>query len=287
MFGDIIKVTPTSKVVGDMALFMVANELTPSDILNPDRDISFPDSVTSLFKGELGFPADGFPPELQLKILKGTAPLQVRPGALMPPIDLALERVKAEVAIGRALTDYELASYLMYPKVFEAFAKHQDQFGDVSTIPTTAYFYGLQDHEEIAVSIEQGKTLHLRIEGRTPADADGQCRLFFELNGQPRLIRTLERPQQGVGVASNVLALQAEEGNVHHIASTMPGCIARIAVKVGDRVEKGTVLASVEAMKMESAVCAETQGVVSHIHIQLGDTVKAKQLMFALSPKAL
>ena len=275
LFGDIVKVTPTSKVVGDMALFMVANDLTPEEITNPDKELSFPESVVQLMRGELGFPADGFPEALQKKVLKGQAPLSGRPGEHLPSADLQAEREKAQKLVGHAISDQELASYLMYPKVFQAYARHRSQYGDVSGIPTPAYFYGLQDHEEIAVEIEPGKTLIVKIEGRTPADDEGQCRLFFELNGQPRLIRV---PKAGA-VASGKTLKTADEGNPNHIASPMPGTVTRVAVKAGQRVGKGDVLLSIEAMKMESLVCAEREGTVTHIHVKHGDTVPAKALV--------
>jgi pyruvate carboxylase len=283
MFGDIVKVTPTSKVVGDMALFMVANELASADILDPSKDIAFPESVVSLFKGELGFPAGGFPLALQQKILKGAPPLAGRPGAHLPPVDLETERQQAQSLVGRIVTDQDLASYLMYPKVFIDYAKHRSQYGDISTIPTPAYFYGLQDHEEIAVSIAQGKTLQVRIQGRAPADAEGKCRLFFELNGQPRLIRTQQRMVESGAQALARVVRQAEEGNWQHIASPMPGVIARLAVKVGQRVSKGATLASVEAMKMESLICAERDGIITDIHVKHGDTVSAKSLLIEIA----
>ncbi len=280
LFGDIVKVTPTSKVVGDMALFMVANDLSPEDVLNPEREIAFPESVVQLFRGELGFPADGFPLELQQKVLKGQAPLQGRPGEHLPPVDLEAEREQAIQQVGHALDDQQLASYLMYPKVYRDYAKFQARYGDVSVIPTPAYFYGLQEHEEVAVTIDQGKTLHLQIQGRTPADDEGQCRLFFELNGQPRLVRV---PRAGAATTAKTLR-QAEDGNPRHVACPMPGTVARIAVKPGQQVLKGDVLASIEAMKMESLVCAERDGTVTHLHVKHGDTVPAKALLLELEP---
>lgn len=279
LFGDIVKVTPTSKVVGDMALFMVANDLTPDDVLNPHRDIAFPESVVQLMRGELGFPTDGFPAELQRKVLRGQTPMTGRPGEHLPPVDLEAARAQAQKLVGHVVNDQELASYLMYPKVYQSYCRQRSQYGDVSVIPTPTYFYGLQDHEEIAVTIDQGKTLHLRLEGRTPADDEGQCRLFFELNGQPRMTRV---SLLGAAVSAKALR-QAEEGNPAHVPSPMPGTVTRLAVKEGQRVLKGDVLASVEAMKMESLVCAERDSVVKTIHVRLGDIVPAKALLMELA----
>lgn len=278
LFGDIVKVTPTSKVVGDMALYMVANDLTSADVLDPERELSFPESVVSLFKGELGLPLDGFPVALQHKVLKGQTPLSGRPGEHLPSVDLEAEREKVSKLVGHAINEQELASWLMYPKIFQAFCKHRSHHGDVSGIPTATFFYGLQEHEEIAVAIDTGKTLHVKLEGRTPPDAEGQCRMFFELNGQPRLIRV---PREGAVVSSKTIRL-ADENAPGHVASPMPGTVARVAVRTGQRVAKGDVLASIEAMKMESLVCAEHDGVVAHLHVAPGDTVPVRGLLLEL-----
>ncbi len=158
LFGDIVKVTPTSKVVGDMALFMVANDLKPQDVSNPEREIAFPESVISLFKGELGFPADGFPKDLEKKVLKGEKPLAGRAGDFLPEVDLEAKRAEAAAVIGRHVNDTDLASYLMYPKVFRDYAEHRRLYSDVSLLPTSPFFYGLRDREEIGVDIDKGKT---------------------------------------------------------------------------------------------------------------------------------
>lgn len=226
-----------------------------------------------------GFPPDGFPEELQNKVLKGHVPQSGRLGALLPAVDLEDEREKAKKLVGHAINDQQLASYLMYPKVYQDYSKHHTQYGDVSIIPTPAYYYSMQDHEEIAVTIDQGKTLHIKIEGRTPSDTEGQCRLFFELNGQPRLVRI---PKTGAMTSRKTLK-QAEEGNTSHVGAPMPGAVARIAVKVGQRVIKGDVLASIEAMKMESLVTAERDGSIGHIYVKTADAVPAKALLMEIS----
>ena len=183
LFGDIVKVTPSSKVVGDMALFMVANGLTPAEVADPDKEISFPDSVVSMFRGEMGYPADGFPAALQKKILKGKPAVVGRVGAHLPDVDLDAARAAAEKAIGRQVDDANLASYLMYPKVFAEFAEHQRQYGNVSVLPTPVFFYGLHEKEEVAVDIDRGKTLVIQLTGRQDDDGEGVAHLFFELNG--------------------------------------------------------------------------------------------------------
>ncbi len=274
LFGDIVKVTPTSKVVGDMALFMVANDLSAADVADPDKDIAFPESVISLFKGELGFPPDGFPKALAHKVLKGGKPLDGRYGANVPPVDLEHARATAEKAVERKLSDQELASYLMYPKVFTEYAQHRRAHGDVSVLPTDVFFEGLKEGQEISVSIDQGKTLVIRLLGRTEVEDEGQSKLFFELNGQPRMVRV-----QHAGVVSTVTHPKAQEGNSAHVGAPMPGMVVTVAVKAGQKVAKGDPLVSIEAMKMETMIRAEVDGVVQAVHVKPGTVVAAKDLL--------
>ena len=278
LFGDIVKVTPTSKVVGDMALFMVANDLTPEAVLDPNREVAFPDSVVSMFKGELGFPADGFPKKLTKKILKGAKPLKGRAGKFMPAADLEAQRAEGEKAVGRKLSDHDLASYLMYPKVFREFAEHLRDYDDVSVLPTSAFFYGLKDREEIMVDIARGKTLVIRVVGNAELDEEGHVRLFFELNGQSRVVRV---PKAGVATSIKQRA-KIEDGNVNHVGAPMPGGVVTVSVKTGQSVKKGDPLVSIEAMKMESMLRAERDAVVKAIHVKPGDAVAAKDLLLEL-----
>ncbi|MFZ2122530.1 MAG: pyruvate carboxylase [Rhodoferax sp.] len=281
LFGDIVKVTPTSKVVGDMALFMVANDLKPQDVSNPAREVAFPESVISLFKGELGFPPDGFPKELEHKVLRGEAPMQGRAGAHVPPVDLEAQRLEAEHAVGRKLSDTDLASYLMYPKVFKDYAEHRRQFSDVSLLPTSPFFYGLLDREEIAIDIDQGKTLVVRQTGRSDTvDEEGMVKVFFELNGQPRAVRVQKAGLVGTGKTRP----KAEDGNPRHVGAPMPGMVVTVAVKVGQKVAKGDPLLSMEAMKMETMLGAERDATVHAIHVRTGETVNAKDLLLELNP---
>ena len=279
LFGDIVKVTPSSKVVGDMALFMVANDLTAQDIANPDKDIAFPDSVISMMRGELGYPADGFPKELQTRILKGEAPIDGRVGAHLPPVDLARARKTAEQAAGRRIDESELASWLMYPKVFTEYAEHRRRYGDVSVLPTSVFFYGLGNQDEVSVELEPGKTLVLRLLGERELPEEGELKLFFELNGQPRPMRIVRAGQQ----ATKRSRPKAEDGNPAHIAAPMPGMVAAVAVKPGQKVAKGSPLLSVEAMKMETAITAERDATVIRLHVAPGDRVDAKDLLLELS----
>ena len=276
LFGDIVKVTPSSKVVGDMALFMVANGLTPAEVADPDKEISFPDSVVSMFRGEMGYPADGFPPALQKKILKGKTPIEGRAGAHLAAVDLEAVRGDAEKAVGRQIDDNDLASYLMYPKVFADFAAHQRHYGDVSILPTPVFFYGLHEKEEMVVDIDRGKTLVVQLTGRND-DADGVAHLFFELNGQPRPMHIAK-----AGMVARKSHPKAEDGNANHVAAPMPGAIATVSVKAGQKVKKGGPLVSIEAMKMETAVTAERDATVVRVLVNPGDRVEPKDLLVEL-----
>ncbi len=279
MFGDVIKVTPISKVVGDMALMMVTSGLTVEDVLDPEREIAFPESVVAFFRGEMGQPHGGFPEALQAKVLKGANPLDVRPGEVLGEADLEGERKTAESRIGRRLKDVELASYLMYPDVFVDYAKVRRAYGDVSVLPTPAYFYGMKRGQEIAVDIEKGKTLVIRYLALGHSDEEGRRNVFFELNGQPRTVKVVDTSL----APSGNLHPKAEDGNPDHVAAPMPGLIVSIAVTEGQRVARGDVVLSIEAMKMETAVFAERDGVVGSIVHAVGDQVEAKDLLVVLT----
>ncbi|MFD2233748.1 pyruvate carboxylase [Phaeospirillum tilakii] len=282
LFGDVVKVTPTSKVVGDMALMMVTSNLTPEDVLDPHKEIAFPESVVSFFKGDLGQPVGGFPAALQKKVLAGAEPIRVRPGAVLPPADLAAERAAAETKAGRTVSEAELASYLMYPKVFTDFAAHQRSFGDVSGLPTDVFFYGMQPGQEISVEIERGKSLIIRFLAIGEADADGERKVFFELNGQPRVVRISDRTVAPARVARP----KAEPGNPAQIGAPMPGLVVSVAVHPGQPVEKGDLLVAIEAMKMETAVRAERAGIVAQVAVTPGTQVEAKDLLVVLEGAA-
>ena len=279
LFGDIVKVTPSSKVVGDMALYMVTNDLTPAEVLDPAKEINFPESVISLFRGEMGYPADGFPKELGKKILKDKIAIDGRAGAHMAPVDLVAAKKEAEDKVGRHLSDADLASYLMYPKVFSTFAEHHRHNGDVSLLPTPIFFYGLNIGEEIAIEIDPGKTLVIRLQGMTQVDEEGVVRVFFELNGQPRAVKVKKHG----AIATKVGRTKAETGNAKHVAAPLPGMIATLAVKEGQTVQKGSPLVSIEAMKMETMITANEDGVIKKIHIASGNQVDAKDLLIEMA----
>jgi pyruvate carboxylase len=246
---------------------------------NPAREVAFPESVVSLFKGELGFPPDGFPKALEHKVLRGQPPLQGRAGAHLPSVDLEAKRKEAEHAIGRQVSDTDLASYLMYPKVFKDYAEHRREFSDVSLLPTSPFFYGLLDREEISIDIDKGKTLVVRQTGRSDTvDDEGKIKVFFELNGQPRTVRV---PKAGLAATGRAKP-KAEEGNAKHVGAPMPGMVVTVAVKVGQKVVKGDPLLSMEAMKMETMLSAERDATVIAVHVRPGDVINAKDLLIEL-----
>ncbi len=277
MFGDIVKVTPTSKVVGDMALMMVANDLDAAAVLDPGREVAFPESVVSLFKGELGFPPDGFPPELQQKVLAGEQPLSGRPGEHLPAVDLDATRSEVEKTIGRAVTDTDLASSTMYPNVFRDYAAHRSHYGDVSRLPTPTFFYGMHEGEEIAVELESGKTLLIEFEGQTDASDDGEVKLFFELNGQARGVRVAK-----AGAEKLRERPLAEADNPDHIGAPMPGMVVAVAVSAGQKVKKGDPLLSIEAMKMETQIRAEADATIKQVNARRGVSVEAHELLLVV-----
>mgnify|MGYP000305109246 CR=1 FL=1 len=278
MFGDIVKVTPSSKVVGDMALIMVSQGLSAADVLDPARDVAFPASVIDMLRGDLGQPPGGWPDALQQKALKGETPITVRPGSLLAPADLAAERADAEKRCGRPLSDDDLASSLMYPKVFADFCGMENKYGPVSVLPTPIFFYGMSVGEEIAVAIERGKTLLIRLQAIGETDEEGMCRVFFELNGQPRIIRAPNR----AAVAILPARRKAEDGNDGHVAAPMPGLISTLNVKEGQQVKAGDVLLAIEAMKMETALHSPRDGKVAEILINRGSPIDAKDLLVVL-----
>jgi pyruvate carboxylase len=278
MFGDIIKVTPTSKVVGDMTLMMVTNSLSREAVLDPNTEIAFPESVVQLFRGDLGQPYGGFPPDLQRKVLKGVAPRRQRAGAESPPADL--ERLRAEAAekAERTLTDHQFASYLMYPKVFLDYAAERRRYSDVAILPTPVFFYGMEPGQEISIELERGKTLIVHYVTKSEPHEDGTRTVFFELNGQPRSVRVTDRSQ----VPSRPPPRKIDPGNPHHVGAPMPGTVATVPVAVGQKVRRGDVVVTVEAMKMEAGVRAEVDGEVAEVLVQAGSPIDAKDLLLVL-----
>ena len=279
LFGDIVKVTPSSKVVGDMALFLVANNLTPEDTLDSGRELAYPESVVEFFQGWLGQPPGGFPPELQSRVLKGRSAMTERPGANMPPADLEGAREKASALLGRAATIGDALSYVLYPRVFPDLAAHERTYSDTSILPTSLFFFGPEPGEEIKVEIEEGKTLIVKLLAVGEPHADGRRTVFFELNGQPREIEVLDR-----SLASALRETpKADPADPDQIGSPLPGLIVGVAVSPGDPVRKGQKLISIEAMKMETTIYAERPGRVADVIAAVGLQVKAGDLLLKLT----
>lgn len=278
MFGDIVKVTPSSKVVGDMALFMVQNQLTEEDLYEKGDTLSFPDSVVSFFEGQLGQPVGGFPEKLQKIILKGRPAITVRPGQLAPAVDF--EKVRSELAekVGFTPKDEQVLSYLMYPQVFLDYCKAYDQFGEVKLLDTPTFFYGMRLGEKINVEIEKGKVLIIRLDEIGEADEEGNRILFFNLNGQRREIVVNDKSIQSTIVHRK----KAEPTDKNQYGATMSGSVLQVLVKKGDHVKKGDVLMITEAMKMETAIEARFDGVVDHLYVHPGETIQSGDLLIEL-----
>ena len=278
MFGDIVKVTPTSKVVGDLALLMVTSGISREQVLDPHTDVAFPESVVQLFRGELGQPYGGFPPDLQRKVLKGAEPLSERPGARLPAVDLAAARARMQQSLPRPVTEEDLASYLMYPKVWLEYAQERGLYGDPGILPTGVFFYGMEPGQEISVDLERGKTLIVLYVATSEPHEDGTRTVFFELNGQPRPVRV---PDQSL-LAKRPPPRKVEPGNPRHVGAPMPGVVATVKAVVGARVARGDLLLALEAMKMETAVRAETDGEIAEVLAAPGQAVDAKDLLVVL-----
>ena len=279
MFGDIVKVTPSSKVVGDMALMMVAQGLSVEDVLDPETEVAFPDSVVDMMRGNLGQPPGGWPEALQKKVLKGEKPITDRPGAHLDPVDMEETRAALSAELeGFEVDDEDLLGYLMYPKVFLDYMGRHRRYGPVRTLPTPNFFYGMEPGEEISAEIDPGKILEIRLQAVGETNEDGDVKVFFELNGQPRTIRVPNRLVKSEATERP----RAEEGNPDHIGAPMPGVVASVNVAAGQKVKAGDLLLTIEAMKMETGIHAERDAVVKAVHVQAGGQVDAKDLMVEL-----
>jgi pyruvate carboxylase len=278
MLGDIVKVTPTSKSVGDLALFMIAGDLSVEDVLSGNKPIAFPASVIDLVAGRMGQPPGGFPQRVKEVILGNEAEVVGRPGESMPPADIDAAREKASEHLDGEATDAETVSYLLYPKVFTDFAKHQREYGDVSRLPTPNFFYGQQPGDEIAVDIEKGKRLIIKYLATGSAYPDGTRTVFFELNGQPREITVIDRSLEPETKAS----IKADPDDPKQVGASMPGMVINVAVNEGDKIKAGQKLMVLEAMKMETTINSPIDGVVAKIIAKAGTQVAAGDLLVTM-----
>jgi pyruvate carboxylase len=269
-FGDIVKVTPSSKVVGDLALYLLSHGMTVAELesLPADHQLTLPNSVVDMFMGSLGQPEGGWPAKLQAVILRGQTPKTGRPGETLPPADLN----KA------GYTKTDLLSYLMYPQVYESFAAARERYGELEVLPTPAFFYGLDEREEVTVELEPGKTLIIRLLTRGEARPDGMRTVFFELNGQPREVEVRDRSVKEEAASKR----KADAAKPGEVSAPIPGSVTLIHVGAGEAVSKGDRLLVLEAMKMQTTIYAPTGGTVKELCVKTRDTVEAHDLLLVI-----
>ena len=280
MLGDLVKVTPSSKMVGDLAIFMVQNELTPDNILEKGKNLSFPDSVVSYFKGMMGQPPWGFQPEgLQEIVLKGEQPITCRPGELLDPIDF--DKVREEMSQfmpPERITMKRMLSYCMFPKVYEEYFRHRREYGYIMRMGSHVFFNGLAIGETNKINIEDGKTLVIKYLGLGDRNDDGTRTVNFELNGMRREVAVPDKHAEVKG--SSVVLADPEDKS--QVGSSIPGMVSKVNVKPGDVVEENQVLAIIEAMKMETSVVARMPGIIDKVMIKDGASVKAGELLMTI-----
>ncbi|MEY4387388.1 MAG: hypothetical protein RLY20_2671 [Verrucomicrobiota bacterium] len=279
LFGDIVKVTPSSKVVGDMTMFLITRGLKPADVLELEPGSApFPESVIDMLQGGLGQPMGGWPKKLQKVVLGDRKPYTVRPGARLEPLNLEKIRTELTAKLKREATEDDVYSYLMYPEVFNAYAKIENNYGDLSVLPTPSFFYGMKPGDEITVDLEAGKTLIIRLMNISPVDPEGKRVVSFELNGVARQTVVVDRSVQPK-VKSRP---KADANDPMQVGAPIPGVITALPVNVGSRVAKGEKILSLEAMKMQTTVYAPADGLIAEIAIKVGDAVEAKDLLIKL-----
>ena len=278
LLGDIVKVTPSSKCVGDLAIFLITKGVKPEDMCNLPPETGFPESVIDLLSGNLGQPMGGWPKQVQKVVLGNRKPMRGRPGASAPKIDLKKEFTALQKKIGRKATEDDLFSHLMYPQVFQDYLAFRTKNGDVSVLPTTAYFHGLAVGEEISIEIEEGKTLFVKLLNVGEPDEKGIRSLTFELNGKARTTLVEDKSVKGDAKARE----KADPSNPLHIGAPIPAMISSIATSVGKPIKKGDKIAVLEAMKMQTTLYASADGVVEDILVQVGESVESKDLIAKL-----
>jgi pyruvate carboxylase len=275
LLGDIVKVTPTSKAVGDLALLLVTNDMEAGELLETNREIAFPESVVDLLSGRMGQPPGGFPAEVVARVVRNQTIIEGRPGATLPPANMEDATTEVTSLLGHKASPRDVSSWLLYSRVFQDFAEHRATYGDVAVLPTPAFLEGPKPGEELFVDIEPGKTLVIRLLTVGEAHADGTRTVFFELNGQPRSVSVIDRTLEGTIQQRP----KADVGNPRDIGAPMPGLIVTVAVKPGDAVKKGDKILSLEAMKMETTVYAEQDGTLSDVLVSPGSPVEAGELI--------
>jgi pyruvate carboxylase len=282
LFGDIIKVTPTSKVVGDMALFMVANSLGSQEVLSGERDLAFPESVVEFFEGRLGQPPGGFPEALQKRVLRGRGLMTGRPGSTLPPADFESARQYLEQHVHRSVSQKEVVTHLLYPRLYLPLLEHEQKYSDTSLLPTPVFFYGMEPGEEISVEIEPGKTLIIKFLTVGDPTPEGRRLVFFELNGQPREVSVIDLSLGGESHKHP----KADASNPLHVGAPMPGLVVMVTAVVGEHVAAGQKLFTLEAMKMETTVYAERPGLVAEVLVKPGTQVEGGDLLLRFEETA-
>ncbi len=275
MMGDIVKVTPSSKVVGDMALYLLTNDIKPEEVIDKAAEIDFPESVIGFLKGDLGKPYQGFPKDILKAVLKGEKPLTERKGKNMPLIDFAKEKARLEEELKRTVDDCDVLSSILYPKVFAEFDEKRKAYGDTSVLPTDVFLYGLKVGQEVSLDFQEGKSCLIKMLGVSELHEGGVRDVFFEVNGEPRNIRVFDK-HSGVEVHEN---RKADPDNPCHVASPMPGGIVDVFVKVGDEVNKGDKIFTIEAMKMVTSVYSNIDGTVKNIEVGKGSHISTGDLL--------
>jgi pyruvate carboxylase len=276
LFGDIVKVTPSSKVVGDMTMFLITRGIKPADVVNLEPGVTpFPASVVDMLRGGLGQPMDGWPKKLQQVVLGKEKPLKGRPGADLDPVDLKAEKKTLASKLKREVTEDDLYSHFMYPEVFADYAKFQREFSDVSVLPTSPFFYGLKPGEEISVNIEEGKTLFVRLINVGAPDKDGRRTVTYELNGITRETQIADKSAKAVAKSRP----KADPAEPLQVGAPIPGIITSVNVSVGTKLAKGDKMFTMEAMKMQTTIYAQADGVVSEINVAVGENVESKDLL--------
>ena len=278
LLGDIVKVTPSSKSVGDLAIFLITKGVKPEDLINLPEETGFPQSVIDLLSGNLGQPKGGWPKAVQKVILGKQKPMRGRPGASAPKMDLKKEKTSLIKNFGKHCTDDDLFCSVMYPQVFKEFQDFKKKYGDVSVLPTLAYFHGLEPGEEISITIEEGKTLFIKLLHVGEPDEKGVRSLTFELNGKARTTLVQDKSVKGDAKARE----KADPANDKHVGAPIPAIISSIATSVGKSVAKGDKIAVLEAMKMQTTIYASTDGTVDEVLVQVGDSVESKDLIARL-----
>ncbi len=278
LLGDIVKVTPSSKSVGDLAIFLMTKGVKPEDLVNLPEETGFPESVIDLLSGNLGQPLGGWPKKVQRAILGGRKPLRGRPGASAPKLDLSKERKRLTRQLGHKISDDALFANLMYPKVHEEYLSFRGQYGDVSVLPTTAFFHGLEPGEEISIDIEEGKTLFIKLLHVGEPDDKGVRPLTFELNGKARETHAVDASMKGETKSRE----KADSANPMHVGAPIPAMVSGIATSVGKPIKKGEKIAVLEAMKMQTTLYAQADGMVDAILVEVGDSVESKDLVARL-----